>query len=310
MRRELLADVRKIVSHAGCPDGFASALILRHVLPHAEVVFVEHSTPEYAGLPAEPGMIFCDIIPPAARAGDFLAAGALVLDHHKGARELVASFGERGVFADEVTEPGVSGASLAFREVWSELAVGEAAAARPQVERFARRAGIRDTWQRDDSEWDEACAQAAALLFFGYTALAEQPWLDEEHMAVGRRLVAQRRAEATATARDGLFRLKPHVAVYNDRDGSVSDVAQAAFDLDEHIQMVAGFRYRVTSDGQLHLVFSLRSRLDGLDVAALAKRAGGGGHRSAAGFGVVVSLQSLNPLATLNDLLESTEALA
>lgn len=308
MRRELLAEVRTIVSHAGCPDGFASALILRHVLPHADVVFVEHSTPEYAALPASPGMLFCDIVPPATRAEAFRAAGALVLDHHKGARELVQAFGERGVFADEATEPGVSGASLACREVWAVLAAGKTAEARPAVERFAHRAGVRDTWQRDDPEWDEACAQAAALLFFGFASLAEKPWLDEEQMVVGRRLVAQRRAEAAATARDGLFRLSPTVAVYNDRDGSASDVAQAAFDLDDDLQLVAGFRYRVTSDGQLLLVFSLRSRHDGLDVSAVAKRAGGGGHRSAAGFGVVVSLQSLNPLATLKGLLESTEA--
>lgn len=307
MRRELLSGLRTIVSHGSCPDGFASALILRHVLPEARVVLVEHSTPEYAQLAVEPGMVFCDIVPPASRAEAFREAGAIVLDHHKGARELIASFGERGVFADEASEPGVSGATLAFREVWSRLAEGETAAARPQVERFARLAAIRDTWLRDQPDWDEACAQAAALLFFGYEALASKkvPGLDEAEMDVGRGIVARRRADALATARHRVHRWRDEVLIYNDRDGLVSDVAQAAFGLDPRVQLVVGFRYEVMSDGEMKLVFSLRSRPGGVDVAGIAKRAGGGGHRSAAGFGLPVTRTSPNPLATLSEILEN-----
>jgi nanoRNase/pAp phosphatase (c-di-AMP/oligoRNAs hydrolase) len=39
--------------------------------------------------------------------------------------------------------------------------------------------------------------------------------------------------------------------------------------------------YWDTPDGR---VFSLRSREDGVDVSAIAKRYGGGGHRNASGF--------------------------
>jgi len=76
------------------------------------------------------------------------------------------------------------------------------------------------------------------------------------------------------------------------------------------VKLVAGFHHEVTSDGQMLLVFSLRSRPGGTDVAALAQRMGGGGHRAAAGFGRAVTLDSPNPLATLKGLVESSEVSA
>jgi oligoribonuclease NrnB/cAMP/cGMP phosphodiesterase (DHH superfamily) len=300
----LLADVRTIVSHADCPDGIASALILRAALPEARVVFVEHNTPEQAALPATEGMIFCDVVPPRDRVEEFVKAGAIVLDHHKGARDVVEAFGERGVFADEKAEPGMSGAPLAHREVFRVLRDDH-----PQVSRFARLAGIRDCWLTEDPDWEEAAAQSSALLFFGYERLAEQipasdlPSLSETQMSVGRAQRATRLANARATAEKKLHHLREGVAVYNDRDRLLSDVAGLAFDGDPSLRVVCGFHYKVTSDGAMLLVCSLRSRPDDVDVAQIAKAQGGGGHTCAAGFGVPVSTTSPSPLAVVDEAI-------
>jgi len=297
----LLRKVTRIVSHADCPDGIASALILRAALPEAEVTFVEHNTPEQRALPATEGMIFCDVVPPRERVAEFVDKGAIVLDHHKGARDVVEAFGERGVFADEKAEPGMSGAPLAHRDVWCALRPDA-----PEVQRFARLAGIRDCWLKDDPDWEEAAAQATALLFFGYDKLARQipadapPHLTETQLEVGRTQRATRLATAEATAKRKLHRLREGVAVYNDRDRLLSDVAELAFQQDPSLRVVGGFHYKVTSDGKMLFVCSLRSRPDDVDVARIVKAQGGGGHTCAAGFGVEVTLASPSPLAVID----------
>lgn len=299
-----LREVRTIVSHADCPDGIASALILRAALPEAGVLFVEHNTPEQVALPATEGMIFCDVVPPRERVDEFVKAGAIVLDHHKGARDVVDAFGERGVFADEKAEPGMSGAPLAHREVFCALRDDH-----PDVQRFARLAGIRDCWLTDDPDWEEAAAQSSALLFFGYERLAEQippdapPHLTETQMSVGRAQRAARLANARATAAEKLHHLREGVAVYNDRDRLLSDVADRAFQIHPSLRVVCGFHYKVTSDGAMLLVCSLRSKPDDIDVAQIAKAQGGGGHTCAAGFGVPVTTTSSSPLAVVDEAI-------
>lgn len=299
MDSALLANVRTIVSHLDCPDGIASALILRDAVPEARVVFVEHSTPEYDRLEATEGMLFCDIVPPPTRADAFREAGSIVLDHHRAVRGVVEAFAERGVFADEKAEPGVSGALLAYREVWQSLRGDDAA-----ICRFAELAGVRDTWQTESPDWEEACAQSSALLFYGFAELS-QPMLSSEQLAVGRRLVEQRQEAARVTAAKKWFRMREDVAIYNDRDRLLSDVAQLIFDAEPAIGLVCGFHYKITSDGKLLLVFALRSRKDGIDVAAIAKANGGGGHSSAAGFSQPVEPASLNPVAQFRIALDA-----
>src|ERR1700754_3177520 len=101
---EKLQAVKTIVTHDRCADGVMSSIILKDVLPEAEVKFLQYGV-EQEELEAAPNMLFCDFSPHPKRVTDFVAAGALVLDHHKTARDVVSAFGADGVFGDEVADP-------------------------------------------------------------------------------------------------------------------------------------------------------------------------------------------------------------
>ena len=122
-------------------------------------------------------------------------------------------------------------------------------------------------------------------------------------MSVGRTQRATRLATARATAETKLHHLRESIAVYNDRDRLLSDVAGLAFDRDPALRVVCGFHYKVTSDGAMLLVCSLRSKPDDVDVARIAKAQGGGGHTCAAGFGVPVTTASPSPLAVIDSAI-------
>jgi hypothetical protein len=155
---EVLRAVKRIIVHANCPDGRASALILHAALPDVEIVEMNYGEPAHENLVAEPGLLFCDFTPPKARLAEFAAVGAIVLDHHE--RALVEPFGERGVFGEN--EKAESGAVLAWREVYT-TSRQSVMPGPPHV--LATFAAIRDTWQRNDPGWDLACAVSEALRF-------------------------------------------------------------------------------------------------------------------------------------------------
>ena len=309
-----LFNVSKIIVHANCPDGIASAMILKHALSR-EVEFIQYKTPEHIALPAVPGLLFCDFTPPQERVQEFVNAGAIVLDHHKGAQDIVAQFGERGVFADEKTEPGVSGATLAYREVW--LPIGN----RPNVlvEDFAKVAGIRDTWQTKDPRWMESCEQSAWLMFFGVDELLKAPIFDRDKWVlranVGKllwdehlRKVKKTVASAYHTSVHGL-RIMIHQGVTHTSD------AMELMGEESKIDVLAGFSYYAEEDSteredwspafgdNLKLVISTRTRTN-FDVSKLAKFYGGGGHTKAAGFNTKVTKGQANPYAHIVALID------
>lgn len=273
--QDAIERLTKIITHAGCPDGIASAMILRCAFPSLPIEFIYHGTAEHHQEPC--AALFCDFSPPAERADAWRDAGAIVLDHHATARGVVESFGDRGVFADETADQGVSGALLAW-----ELAdrLGEATWAMFQ---FAVRIGVRDTWQRGASDWDNACHLASALTFFGSDYWLANGLPDHGHIEAGR-VVHERRL---TKARELALAIPRHYAgsigfaLFNDSTEKLtSDVGEAARAAGRPIDFVAGFFF--TETGQL--VFSLRSVADGFDVGALAKANRGGGHTRAAGF--------------------------
>lgn len=144
-----LKAVKTIIVHDNCSDGLMSAILLKDAYGQVglqpELKFIQYGTEDYKKLEPGPDMMFCDFSPsiktvkqvqdgvesfPVDEADKpllqrWVDAGTLILDHHKGAKEVVAAFGDNGIFGDAETMPGVSGAWLAFREVWMPLYRGK-----------------------------------------------------------------------------------------------------------------------------------------------------------------------------------------
>lgn len=295
----------KLITHANCADGLATAMIVRDALPEIEIVFAQYGTPSLDDLPATTGLLFCDITPPRERIAEFVDAGAIVLDHHAGQRDIVEAFGVRGVFADEKTAPGVSGAMLAYEHVWRPLECRND----PDVHQLARLTGIRDTWQRDSPSWELACDLQAALL-----GMPEQWWtgpgaisraLSDGALELGRMRRSERREKVERIARAGTLALEDRAgrrwAAFPDGGALTSDVAEALRESGA-AHVTCGWFQRVSDAkvGALETVLSLRS--DGsLDVAALCRGFGGGGHTRAAGCRMPLE----SPLEAVRRLIEA-----
>lgn len=297
--------VKTIVTHKGCPDGIASAMILKNALPNASVVFVQYGTDLHKTLPAEPGMLFCDMTPPAERVAEFVDAGAFVMDHHKYARSVVEAFGERGAYADEKEHPGASGASLAY-ELWLIMSRFDSDELRKicllDIGEFARLAAIRDTWQTGSDSWVRACEQASVLVTLGEEWFlnkrgSNQPFLTVPEKLLGRLFYERTLRQAKETAER--VHIYEHicqglrVAVMNDT--RTSDVAEAFRATGREADLLVGYRYEnpERAGESPRLVFSLRPLRDGIDVGLMAKsmngpRMTGGGHSKAAGFSLTV----------------------
>jgi oligoribonuclease NrnB/cAMP/cGMP phosphodiesterase (DHH superfamily) len=311
---DALSKVSKVIVHANCPDGLASAMILKQAL-NQDIEFIQYKTDAHANIPAVPGLLFCDFTPPRERVQEFVDAGAIVLDHHKGAQDIVAQFGELGVFADEKSEPGVSGATLAYREVWLPIV------AKPDilVEDFAVTAGIRDTWQTKDPRWVESCEQSSWLMFFGAEELLKPPIFGDQEkwdfrVSIGKLLFEEHMRKVKKTV-DGAYRTSVHGLRVMIHQG-VSHTSDAAEMMGEEskVDILAGFSY-FAEDGteredwspefgdNLKLVVSTRTRTN-FDVSKLAKFYGGGGHTKAAGFNVKVTKLQANPYAHILALID------
>ncbi len=315
MNIDELRQIRTIVTHRYpdriCPDGVASAIILNDVFDEATTThFVAHGSPEYRGMPATPGMLFVDIVPPEDRLQEFIDAGAFVLDHHEKQRDLVTAFGTRGVYSDE---PGVSGAMLAFREAWLGALKDPESVAASRAHDFARLAGIRDTWQTASPDWVSASAQAEALSFYpwSYFARLRAPFAasfsDLNKMLQTGRVLLDRRDERTLRLiEQGSGRTVTHgVHVMIIPSIETSDVAEALGNAVEHApDIVCGFAYQ--GGETIGLQLSMRSRM-GYDVGALCKALGGGGHRAAAGVTIQIPKGGLNPYETIWQIVDDYE---
>lgn len=297
---EALRAVRKIVVHqknatTPCPDGRASAVILRAVLPGVPIVEMAYDSPEHLALPATEGLLFCDFSPPKGRAQEFAAAEAIVLDHHH--PDMVKPFEAVGLGVWGDNAKGESGALLAFREVALRALAGRdgspAQAFRNAMETLALLSAIRDTWKRDSKHWDDACELAAAVCLPRLDDLLKVTprGVLELAASVGPMLVANQRVAAGAAA-DTAVRLHIHArpVAFIDNPDAISDAAEL---LGPTVDLVVAFEYAHESDGSVRLVVHLRSR-GAVDCQAIARRMGGGGHKGAAGFPMSVQVTGIH----------------
>lgn len=304
---EVLSNLRHLVTHENCPDGIATAMIVKDAIPGIKVTFVNYNTKELAELQPESGMVFCDFAPPRDRVKEFVDAGVVCLDHHRASKDIVEAFGPLGIFADEDQNPGVSGAVLAYEQIWKPLAVldGKADIVRDDtVREFAIVAGIRDTFQKKDARWRQACEQAETLMFYPedmLLALPSHQWpllVDKSHPDVKLgALLFERRLKSAQRAADNGYR-------FTTKRGTrvvIFDNARASSDAAEYlgvtVDIVVGFSTRAT-DGKPTVTFSTRSHTD-FDCAKFCKHHGGGGHTRAAGF--TVALNTASPRLTWFD---------
>jgi hypothetical protein len=307
-----LRAVQTIVTHDSCADGTASALLLKDALPEAGVIFVQHGTDAFKTLPATAGMLFCDIAPPADRVDEFIAAGALVLDHHRTAKAIVERFGENGIFADEVTEIGVSGAMLAYREVWVPVRQTRGDITPwllGAVENFATLTAIRDTWQNRDERWEAACKLANLMHFQPNTEWLKIPlatlmnnWADTYEW-IGEVLHNKHAKAVTKTlGKSGHYKTPKGTRIV--AMNSTSHTSDACEKLDQEADLIAGFAYEVENETE-KMILSFRSHT-GYNCSALARSLGGGGHTAAAGASVPVAVGE-SPYRTILRVVENFE---
>lgn len=319
---EKLLNLRRIVVHDKCPDGKAAAHILQRCLGFDKPVeFVQYDTDAHRAIEVLPDTVFADFSPHPDTVDDFVRVESVVLDHHKTARDVVGAFGELGVFGDEVTEPGVCGATLAFREVYLPLLrhqtssrydrlTSEEALRKPSVaylKELATLAGIRDTWQTSNPRWREACEQAAALDFWPWDhigdSLSKDQWVAK--MSIGP-VLFQKKLDTAKRFGDNALRFTSEkgtkVAVFSGVKMS-SDVAEY---LDKGVDLVIGFDVFLV-DGSPAMIFSTRSHTH-YDCGKFAKTHGGGGHTKAAGFKVLLQPGDPHPFDLARRVVDRYEA--
>jgi hypothetical protein len=313
MKEDLLLKVKRVIVHGNCPDGMASAMFLYNALG-IEPEFLIHGRDEYINLEAEPGMLFCDITPPALRYQEFIDAGAIVLDHHKKAESIVKAFGERGVFADEEQDPGVSGAVLAFREVWKPLVSDTKTPYQlSNAESIAKLIGIADTWQDKSPLWDDAGHLVAAVMFYPWeywrrhVGNSDCLWAFDKEIMIGQMIFTDRLTQAEKCAKEA-YKFEHagyNVAVFNDLAKLSSDVAQVL--RGQGYNVIAGFKYSKQNDNSPMpiICFSLRSdgKISVSDFACTFDE-GGGGHTLAAGFSMEMDERDTNPFVAFKNLFK------
>lgn len=302
-----------VITHDNCADGTASALFLCDAFPKAEITLVQYGTPLYRGLRPQDGAqyLFCDMSPNAEQADAFRESGAVILDHHLSQKDLIASFGELGVYADEKAHPGVSGAVLAYEHVWLPLVAHERSEQAQQfAKNFATLSGVYDTWQRQDANWQQALELVRVMHFQspsrwlaeGLDRLAEIWPIKYEWMGP---ILVDKSEKSSKRTFEGAERMTTErgtrIMIINGLGGinNVVDMAGNTADL------VLAFVYEVQG-GVRRLVCSTRSHA-GYDCAALARRYGGGGHKAAAGFSTVIGAKS-EPYKRILNMIENFES--
>lgn len=311
---ESLATVTDCYVHGNCSDGLVCALQLQDAMPRARIHFLVYGTPEHRGIKPHAGALFADMSPwmpdgaeaRAERIAAWRDAGAIILDHHKTARDVVEGMGGRGVFGDEATQPGICGATLVYNIVTPhsrrEVAGGT------WLRRIVRLAGIRDTWQRSSDEWCQAVEQHAWL-----SGLPRQWLMDtglegirDQHIdEAGAFLLDEHQERVQRAADSALLHVTAkgtRVRIVPDPGGTISDVAEL---IDTAADLIVGFQYRAQNGG-LALNLSLRSHTT-FDCAAFAKAHGGGGHTKAAGCTLSTAEWDANPLKKIACLLADYE---
>lgn len=307
---ELIKNVKRVIVHKNCPDGLASAMILHHALPSARIEFVQYGEERNSLQPSE-GILFCDMSPPENRVQEFINAKAVVLDHHEGQQNIVELFKKNGSFG---YEPGVSGAVLAYKEIWIPIMGNKFEDNHCDlIERFATMVGIVDTWQRHDPNWEEAQSTCCALMFYGPDFFfncrqTNLPILFQDELEVGRLIYKKRQKRCIQIIENSMiYIMQPGIfeaGIFEDSsdDKIISDVSDTMRQDPrmKNIDICVGFSM-IISEAKPNWRYSLRSVNEKINVNLIAKASGGGGHAKAAGMVSTIGLD--DPISTARAMI-------
>lgn len=271
-------DVTVLYHGGGCRDGFCAAWCMRRAYPDAEFVPVNHgeSVPDIA----RRRVFVVDFCFPADQLRRLVSfnQSVAVLDHHKTAEaelhEAHAKVNDLDKFWFKFA-PHSSGARLAWEHAavvanWHDIGLV------PWVVRYVE---DRDLW-RWKLPYSREINAALRLVPLDFAAWDELQFTDPDTLIPQGRAVLQRDAEI----------VESHVRhAVPKQIGCYTVPAVNATVLMSEIghELSKGQPFSATYFDDLKAGvrrWSLRSQPDGLDVGAVAKSLGGGGHRHAAGF--------------------------
>jgi len=267
-----------VLYHAECLDGFGAAWAVWKRFPAAQFIPVKHGCPPPSGL-AGRHILIVDFSYARATLEAIAAESAslLVLDHHITAEKALA--GLPFTYFDQTK----SGAVLAWE--WAHQTDA------PWLPRYIQ---DKDLWQ-----WALPLSREinAALNSYPFDF---KLWDGLQQQAL--------EAEGTAILRyenETVAKIVAHAVLFPFQ-GETVPVVQSAV-LTSQIGERLGREYPASrfcviwhdKDGRRY--YSLRSRADGADVAAIATTFGGGGHTHAAGFSVPLADNAPTPFAPLSN---------
>jgi hypothetical protein len=264
------------------------------------IQFMQYGTAAHRDFAPQPGVLFADFspfVPMVETDGQKVhdpevlrawgESGSYILDHHKGARPIVDAFGPNGRFGDESVSPGVCGAVLVYHHLWRPV---RQCTYEHEVERFARLAGIRDTWVRNSPEWEDACKQADVLMFVPRDRWMEQSLEEilvnwDFHYGWVAEVLQAKQNKSVDKSIEGGYRhttAKGTRMILIDGTKTTGDVCDK---LSKEVDLVVGYM-TLTEKGSVKTVYSTRAPSD-FNCLALAQKNGGGGHTRAAAFSVI-----------------------
>lgn len=272
-----------VIYHAPCADGFTAAWIAESVLSQdmdvelypadyresAPIDLITKDTKVYIldfSYPWEQMLAICDA---ASR-------HVVLLDHHKTALENLANFEHPNLI--KVLDRDYSGAGLSWRWFFPNKAMP------PLVQRVQDR----DLWRFQFADSKEV---SEAIFSRPYTLEAwdEMAAMDIEDLAYEGASIKRKKDkdidEFIAAHARPIYIGDYEILACNLPYFYASECGQRLLDLFQANSFAA--TYFDTVDG--YRQFSLRSANDRLDVSLIAKKFGGGGHRNAAGFRVLLS---------------------
>ena len=268
-----MKDVDTIIYHGDCPDGFCAAFVAQKVHPEARLVPATYGKTLDDAVVSGRRVLVVDFSWPREETLRLhaLSESMTILDHHKTAQSALEGL-DFAVFDMER-----SGAQLAYDYcIRDGRPVEDSGGSRPWYVDYV---ADRDLWL-----WTlpESKAVSAFIMALPHTIAA---WNVLDSMNVDEAIASGKGARAhvehyiekvTAQAYPGKWQ-GYSVSIVNAAYPNISDVGNALCEQGAQV----GLGWFIRGDGLMQ--FSLRSIGD-IDVSALAKQQGGGGHKNAAGF--------------------------